>query len=254
LAEFLRNRDAGDFLGPVLLGETFKPLKARHRVPALTLSWPNAAPRSGVTEARVTGFVSLAWADLENFEILVITNAVDLKEEALSKHLFEPVLFYLALRASATAPAFGTSARDWLATRAFYVYISCKDDLYTYTYTVTEEEARAYLSELVADFLDPTAYDLLPFEVIAKDSSKQHPLSAAYLLPDHQVEALRANYHLRLKDRIEEARESDFGNYWRSPLLDLAGVQVPEDALAKIRRRFRALDRGPRLYREEKAK
>jgi hypothetical protein len=254
LAEFLRNRDSSDFCGPVLLGQTIAPVGARRRFPALTLNLARTVPQRVHTQTLLSGFTPLAWADPESFEILVLTNRADLEEDTLNTYLFEPVLFYLALRANPESFPGEISAQDWLKAREFHVYISCKEDLYTYTYSISADEAGAYLGHLAADFLDPTAFDLLPFEVIAKDGNKPKSLSAAYFLPEEQLGSLSMEYRSRLEEKIEEAGESDFGHYWRSPLLDLAMVQVPEDPFVKIRRRFRLLDRGPQGHREEKTK
>jgi exonuclease V gamma subunit len=251
LAEFLRNRDGGGFCGPILLGETITPVGAHLRFPALKLNLPVTAGRTAI-QARVCGFVPMAWADAESFEILVLTSKADLEVATLSKHLFEPVLFYLALRANPEEFAGAESAQRWLRGLAFHVYVLCKEELYTYSYSITEDEAGAYLENLAADFLDPTSFDLLPFELIAEDTRKPTSLSAAYVLPDDQLGDLPTEYYRLLAEKIEQASDTNFGNFWHSPLLDLARVQVPEDAFAKIRRRFRLLDRGPQAHRDEK--
>ena len=46
-------------------------------------------------------------------------------------------------------------------------------------------------------------------------------------------------------DKIEDAREKAFDRPLFPPILDMIGATVPTDALAKVQRRLRMLDRGP---------
>jgi hypothetical protein len=248
LADFLRQREPDAFCGPVLLGTSPTPVGARRRFPALTLNLPRIVPGRNLTHVRVSGHQPLVWADADRFEILVLTNKKELKSEKLSRYLFEPVLFYLALLANADALQNEPSARDWLRSRRLCVHVSCKHDLHSYDYDLAVEEAAAYLGDLSADFFDPTAFDLLPFELIAGDGKKPGQLCDAYIAADEDA-AEPADYAERLEEEIAGARENDFGGYRHSPLLDLAKATVPPDAWAKIRRRFRLLDRGPAQLR-----
>jgi hypothetical protein len=249
LVGFLRQREPSTFCGPVLLGTSPTPVGARRRFPALTLSLPRIVPGRNITQVRVSGHQPLVWADAGRFEILVLTNKKELRlEKVLSSYLFEPVLFYLALLANADARQNEPSARDWLRSRRLCVHVSCKHDLHSYDYDLAAEEAAAYLGVLSADFFDPTAFDLLPFELIAGDGKKPGQPCDAYIAADEDA-AEPADYVERLQDEIAGARENDFGAYRHSPLLDLAKATVPPDAWAKIRRRFRLLDRAPAKLR-----
>ncbi len=101
------------------------------------------------------------------------------------------------------------------------------------------------MADLAADCLDSTAFDLLPFEMIVKDYKPwgKGQLADAYLLPEDKIGALAEDYHERLEDKIEDARENPFNkNYWDSPLLELGDVRVPADAFAKVRKRFRMMN------------
>ncbi len=156
----------------------------------------------------------------------------------LNRYLFEPVLFYLALLASEEASAM--SGRAWLSNRELRVYISTKKELCCFTYVATPGEARAYLQDLVTDYLDPSSFDLLPIDVIAG----QKNLELAYAADQADLPQA-AEYHDLLQTTLDDKRDSDFGNYWASPLVDLADLQVPPDAVSKVRKRFGLLNRGP---------
>jgi hypothetical protein len=122
--------------------------------------------------------------------------------------------------------------------------VACKQDLATFKFSFTPEDAVTYLAALTADFLDPAAFDLLPFEVVSSAREKPVALQGAYTLPDDRLGDLPLHYARRLEEAITDVEESMFGHYWRSPLLDLANVRVPTDAFAKVRRRFYPLERG----------
>jgi len=238
----------GVFYGPLLLGESPTPIGARRRFPPLMLPLARSIPQRPFTQIRLSSTMPLVWADDKNFDIIVLTTKKELEKPGiLNDLLFEPVLFYLALLANSAAFPGEISSRNWLKSKEFHVHIANKETLNTYRYDFTEGEALTYLAELAADFLDPTTFDLLPFEVFA-DMGK---LADAYILADDQIGNRAANYREELEEKIEEASESDRGNFWRNSLLDLAQVMVPEDAFHKVRKRFRLLDRGPAAHRHE---
>ena len=94
---------------------------------------------------------------------------------------------------------------------------------------------------LTLDFLAPAQLDLLPFELIMDgpelrrvyDERSPSPLSAAEYL---QI----------LEEKLTEQRENTYQKAMQIPLIvDMAGAGIPADALAKVQRRFRLLDRGP---------
>lgn len=249
LAEFMRGRNPGAFCGPVLLGESLTPLGARVRFPALNFSLARPLPAYASGQARLSGFSTLAWHDDEGFDLLILTGKADLDPELLSPYLFEPVLLYLAILAGADVGTPGVCGRDWLGGCDLNVYVSCRNELHSFSYeasALTPALAEAYLAHLVTDFLDPAAYDLLPFDVIIGDRPRYGPkLADAFLLEDHELGNLADVYFHQLEEKIEEARERNFNNFWNSPLLELASARVPADAFAKIRRRFKLLDIGP---------
>jgi hypothetical protein len=246
LADFVRDRHGAKFIGPVLLGESPTPLGARTRFAALSLP-------VGDNAVRLVGAMPLVWHSADALDVLVLTNR-KVPPHQLSVPLLDPVLFYLALRASNDEP--GTSKkelrpRSWLGKRVFRVHIAHREGLVSFHYhpeDVTPAEARDYLKLLAEDFLDRSCFDLLPFDIIVKDET----LRQAY---ESDVESPRtsAEYAARLRESYEDDQDSDFPAYRAMRLLEIVDAQVPEDAYAKVRRRFRLLERGPARARAEDA-
>ena len=239
--EFLRERARLTVCGPLLIGESAVPIGARYRFPALCL--PSAADGRQV---RVVGSMSFAWCGERRFEVLLITNAKGMKPAELSAYLFEPVLLYLTLLANEAPGAKGVSPQAWLAPRDFHVHVAHREGIQTWSYpagSIAPKEAHTYLVELTRDLLNAEAFDLLPFDVIVKTPE----LSKAYAEEGTPLPA--EQYRQLVEENVAEARENSF-RFQPIPLLvDMIRAQVPEDALAKVRRRFRILERGPARLR-----
>jgi len=104
LADFLHRRAGMKFCGPVVLGESFTPVGARLRLPALEIALSPVEKQCSLpATVRLVGMLPLVWQSSEGFEALIITNAAKDKVPAdnLSKPLLEPLLFFFALMASA---------------------------------------------------------------------------------------------------------------------------------------------------------
>ncbi len=265
LAEFLRNRSADTFAGPILLGESWTPVGAQRRFPALSvpLGTPSPPPplpfrgegssrpgEKSPPSARLTGSWSLVWRDAERFEILALTNSKSWDSGALTYHFFEPLLFYLALLANDAPGPDGVSSRQWLEGLPLFLYLSFKGTgIEKFRYEISPDEAVEYLRNLVTDFLDTRLFDLLPFAVIQKDKpprwAKSDPaLTDAYTKVTEDILQSNGDYQKRLQSRIEDALNNDWNTYWWTPLLELTDPKVPGDALHKVHRRFRLFYRG----------
>jgi hypothetical protein len=247
IEEFLRERARFTVCGPLLIGESAIPIGARYRFPALCLPGAEAGGR----EVRVVGSTPFAWCGARRFEILLITNAKGMKPAELSPYLFEPVLLYLALLANATPGAKGVSPQAWLAPRDFHVHVAYREGIQSWSYpagSITPKEAYEYLVELTRDLLDTAAFDLLPFDVIVKTPE----LSKAYSEEGTPLPA--EQYRQLFEENVTEARENSF-RFLPIPLLvEMIRARVPEDALAKVRRRYRILERGPARLRVSKVR
>lgn len=94
----------------------------------------------------------------------------------------------------------------------------------SFTCSVSPEDARAYLTLLLDDYLDAACFELIPLELLERDL---HPLKAGSgdgLSPEAYRELLQ-----------EKVAEDD---YRRTEAVDLADIPVPEDVLAIVIRRL----------------
>jgi len=272
LADFLRQRWNAVFCGPVLLGESTTPVGARTRFAVLTLPLPDAGG-DRPDSARLMGSLPLVWHGVDAIDVLVLTNrtAARVPAHSLSNPFLEPLLFYLALRASgeprsvrsrlkpqpgANAPRLAGSPdapqpADWLGKRQFRIHVMHREGIVSFGYRpqdVSPKEARAYLTELVMDYLDRSSFDLLPFDLIANDPWLRQAYES-----DQVDERARAEYPAALVEAFDEDQEGDVPTYHPMRLLEIVQTRVPDDAYDKVRRRFRPFDRGPAQTREQDA-
>jgi len=248
LADFLRRLPADSFAGPILLGESPSPVGARWHFPALTLNIGDSLYFP--PQVRLVGNLRLAWRTAKAFEVLLLTNKKPDKKGTLhtelSKYLLEPVLFWLALRVGKEAGPQGSSSQ-WLQELPLRLHLVHQEGITGFTYKpedISAEKARDYLTMLAADLLDPTSFDLLPLEAL---------LGCVDFRKAYQTDRVDEgwNFPRRLEEFLEDQREKEiFSIYRRSQLLDLTDAKVPPDALDKVRRRFRILDRGPKRNRQ----
>jgi len=113
-------------------------------------------------------------------------------------------------------------------------------------HSVTPTEALHYFVELSRDFLDPSHFDLIPFDVLHGNRELQ-----AAMHDDFATQIAAAEYRALLEDAIEDLRDNAFSPIKIPQLVEMVNAQVPADALAKVQRRFRLLDRGPASIRRQ---
>jgi len=249
LAEFVKRREAFENCGPILIGESVSPIGARTRFPAITLPLTHNVPLLLPQQVRIIGSFTLAWRSPKTVELLVINNSDKFKDTDLSRPMLEPLLFFLALQAGNDDAG---ASRAWVGKRALHLHVAHNRGVTTFSYgsrDINPARAEKYLRDLVADFLDPTAFDMLPFDLIASKD-----LSPAFILPDNEAAAYADDYQQRLEDMLEEDADSDHPAYWRMRLMEIVSTKVPGDAFAKVRRRFSMFDRGPAAKRKKTAK
>jgi exonuclease V gamma subunit len=242
LERFLRERTAMMSCGPALCGESITPVGAKMRFPALQLPVAEGPP------IRIVGSTPFAWFNRDRFEVLVITASSKISVYDLCLPMLDPLLLYLALLANPEPNVKQIAARDWLSRRHFRLHVACLDGIRAWTYPlgmIKPDEAQRYLTELTGDFLDPTQLDLLPFELITAgpdlrrvyDERSPSPLSAP-------------QYYEIMQEKLAETRENTWQPRVQIPLIvDLAGARLPPDAMAKVQRRFRLLDRAAAYMR-----
>jgi hypothetical protein len=249
LEAFLRQHIGMTFCGPILLGESMTPIGAKLRFPALRFRQGGESS----PEIRIVGSTSFVWHAPDRVELLVITNSKEMDGRKIAPALMDPFLFLLALHAHAEPNADGIAAQTWLARRDWHIHVAHGAGIQTWVYptgSITTAEALEYLVELARDFLDPTQFDLLPFEALQDNIELARACDSIFsgaISPD--------DYRDLLEEKIAEARENKkYSRIRIPPLVEMVQAQVPKDALAKVQRRFRLLDRGPALVRQQPTK
>jgi exodeoxyribonuclease V gamma subunit len=246
LAGFLRQQAHREFIGPVQIGAPSTPVGARTLLPDLVLETARGP-------ARVIGTHAYMWIDSEALVLLAIhVGAADkVKPDLLCRPLLAPMLFGLALRAGETLANAGEFVRRF-AGRDLFVHVAHQEGVARYSWSPDEvppEKARDYLTGLVAEFLDPTGFDLLPLEILMGCEDLHQAFRGADVAPSE--ESKRA-----FVKRLREATEEDGDNGYRRlynpmKLLQMVAAEVPPDAFDKVRRRFRLLDCGTACARRE---
>ena len=168
---FLRDHAGMTFCGPLLLGESLTPLGAKLHFPALRLRPGHELGADACQETRIVGSTPFAWHARGRFEVLLLTNIKEIDGRSVCETMFEPMLLYLALLAGSDPNSDGVISQSWLAGREFVLNIGHCGGIQTWTYPagdITATEALRYLVDLTRDFLDPTSFDLLPFEAIVR--------------------------------------------------------------------------------------
>jgi exodeoxyribonuclease V gamma subunit len=240
---FLREHAGSAFCGPVLLGEALTPLGARLRFPAL------AVKLSETLHARLVGWTHLAWQTPQRFEIMILSNSEKIDGDKINLPMIEPALLHLALLASTEPKADGIIAQSWLAKREVLLHIAHPGGIQTWAHpagSITPAEATSYLVELTRDFLQLGQFDLLPFDLLRERLDLRQVFSETTAL-----QIAPEDYRNLLIEAIEEARENTFSGVRIPLLVEMIRADVPADALEKVQRRFRLLDRGPGHFRQQ---
>ncbi len=245
LETFLRERIPGSFCGPVLLGESLTPVGARLRFPALSLRISDDESRL----ARLVGTSALAWQTPSRFELLVLTTSSKIDGRKITDTMIEPTLLFLALLANTELASDGKPTSAWMHRRDFFVHVAHGDGVQTWQHaagSITPAEATQYLTELTRDLLDPSQFDLLPLSLLLGSPELERAFDAGSVLQIDPIE-----YRQLIIDKVEDARENTFGREPIPAIVEMIGAAVPVDALAKVQRRLRMLDRGPAGVRRQ---
>jgi exodeoxyribonuclease V gamma subunit len=251
LEAFLRNQAPYTFCGPVLLGESSVPLGARLRFPALLLRPGKELPADAPQEIRVVGSTNFAWHSDRVWQVLVVSQSRKIDANDLHASMLEPVLLFFAMLACDEINLDGVSPRKWLEKRDFVLSVAHREGIATWTYpagSVTPKEAVDYFVALTADYLDPTRFDLLPLEILGKSLEMKKAYQA-----DTDVQLSEIAYQQLIEDVLAEERDNAFNGFKIPLLVDMVQAQVPADALQRVRRWFRLIDRGPARVRQQRA-
>ncbi len=225
LTSFLRARTSSVFCGPVLLGESWTPMQPKLKLPALALD----LPRGDSPHARLVGTTRLAWTGGSKFETLVLYAGNEFEVERLSPQLLKPMLLYLMLLASEA---------EGLSAKTFRIHVLFKNGMRVLDIPaecIAPTEAKGYLAELTAEFLDPESCQRLPWRVLLHRDGKD--LRAALESPEAPGDFAQA-----FREVVAENFGSRYGAYV-APMAKTLDLDVPDAAHAILRRRFGLLDR-----------
>lgn len=224
LLAFLKGLEAKTCCGPYLIGESETPIGAKSRVPALTLPLKRPVGPYPSGEMRIVGSWPLAWTDDETLDLLVFPRGEVDRKKPLCRHLFEPMLFAVALAATGA-----------LQERRVIFQIVQAGGMLALPLTgplLEAEAAREYLRELATDFVDVGCADQLPFECVQETGWPP--------LYSNDDGANLADNLLALWRWREETCNWGFTKTWLNAFTTI-GFRVPMDAGEKVRRRFRPL-------------
>jgi exodeoxyribonuclease V gamma subunit len=245
LADFLRQRACGEFIGPVQIGAPSTPVGARTLLPAVALETP-CGP------VRLVGTHGHAWLNDRALILLAVHTgaASTVRPDGLCRPLLAPLLFGLALRAG-EASADERSGPQF-AERKLVVHIAHQEGVACYSWSSTDVssvQARDYLAALAAELLNPAGFDLLPVDILLGTKG----LDRAFLQDDDGELSERDSqlYRADFQDAVHDDSEKSRPLYRSMKLLSIVPADVPADALEKVRRRFRLLDSGMARAREE---
>jgi hypothetical protein len=239
LADLLRRYEGQPFVGPVQIGAPLAPVGANLFLPFLRVETARGP-------ARLVGGHEQAWLDNGAISLLSIFTGSSsrVRQGKLCGPLLGPLLFGLALRAGEAMPD-GEEFRCHCAGRVLRVHVAHEKGVELYRWSPDDlpaEAARAYLAGLVNEFLDPTAFDLLPADLLLRDKSG---LERAY---QDDAGAATADEKQEYADAFREAVDADADQfhptYRPMKLLGIVSTTIPDDAYDKVRRRFRLLHQG----------
>ena len=171
------------------------------------------------------------------------------KGDKISLAMIEPALFQLALLANAESNADELSSQAWLQHRDFALHLAHPGGILTWTYpagAITAADALEYLTHLTTDYLLPDQFDLLPFELLAANPQLNQAFQDS---PSGNISP--EDYYAALCEAIDDDRENSHHTAWIPLVVEMIHAQAPRDALAKVTRRFRLLDRGPEMLRRQ---
>ena len=164
------------------------------------------------------------------------------KKSAPDKRVVEPYLFYLAALAGHVPNIEGLVASEWIGDKPFDARVLYREGFGRWIYHADREQARKYLTDLAREFIEGEGFDLLPLE--AKS------MKAAIDADDSPAAALA--FAEQLRDEVGVDRENSQSSIRMSPLIEMADCSVPDDALAKAKRRLAAED-GASLLRPKES-
>ncbi len=178
-------------------------------------------------QVRLSGSLPFVWISPKLAEALVLTFRGQVQK--LIPQAMEAFLCFLACQACNAK-----DARKTPSGLPFVIHVLGGKGVEGFGYSAIEAEAAAeHLRQLCQDYLNDRAYELLPYEILLEMREEVGKTG-----PDAQ---LSVQFAQRLRDKIEQAEENPYSDYRPMELLRIVPADVPEQALAIVKRRYRLL-------------
>ncbi len=221
----LRELDGMEFIDTACIGTPEDPEPVTRALPPLSLKLDSG-------EVELHAELPLLWRDPVTGGISAMHLTHDKsyhRRFPTPRQLLTPFLFYVMNRAS---------DNDLFGDEPFAVYWSNRSKVDCYRFRMKQESAGKYLLELLTEFTGPTAFEVLPYDVLTRLTGRNTdlpiPLKSGSFADDRQ----KMQYHRRLQREVEEQLDNPWSQWWHMPILDVMELQVPRDAWDKINRRF----------------
>jgi exodeoxyribonuclease V gamma subunit len=211
---FLVGEETGEVISPGnrLPVTRFEPVR-------LTVRTANDRGEAIDAHVEIHGQLPWIWIDhAGGWHALVLTGSGKKPGKEPDKYILAPLLFWLSCLCT-------DAGRERLGGAAITFHVAYKEKVKTWTYGVEPDEAEAYLTRLVSDYLNRERPEWLPFKPVTSQSVKPHLLSE-----DEMEEGDREVFYAQLREAYPE--EPSF-------LVRLADPHIPEDAFERVRERFR---------------
>jgi exodeoxyribonuclease V gamma subunit len=249
LTEFLEERALRDFAPSVSLGVAPVVEDASEGLRGLTFppGVLDVTVRGRPCRVHIHGAASLVFETAEQVEVLAhARGTVSLSGKPERPSLHRALLGPRLLEAAILAGPAESPARRWLGRRSLVVHLLAGGKPQAWQFPpMAPAEAREWLLGLLGDLLDPLRFEALPFAVLngtALLSPAFDPALVDDAAFDPEAPAGCSPYASAVRRAIEEDA-LDARPRWRlseaEALLGDVIERVPEDALDRVRRRFR---------------
>ena len=177
-------------------------------------------------EAGLSGFLEYLWINHDEgcCETVIITMAKNIKE----KQLLAPFLFYIAAASGLHEGLFEIMGRY-----DFIIHVSLKESIKSYRYSISREQAQAYLKGIVTDYLDENLMEHVPLPVVFSGI-----LPEPFLLNGHPGADERERYYELFSELAAEKDSSAYSRSMVNRLLMVARPHVPVDVYDRVFQRF----------------
>lgn len=192
--------------------------------PALELALPDSkrvvkisAQMAHVYQSRIGG----------PLEFLAVSNG-EHKSKLPSAFLVQQWLFYMALSAGEVPGADGQASRRWMGDAGCNAWLLTSNGLKGWSYVpISAENARAYLTQLVSDYLDATRFEHIPLEPVLKICDAE---SSILLSPPPDLK-------YRVQRELDNAEGKQHG-YSPPQFFRILNARAPDDSISIFKRRI----------------